>query len=126
MSKRKRSKDRFVMLPFGMIDSLAFKSLNPKSIALYVYIARRYNGDNNGDISFSVREGAKYLRVSPTTANNLIKELVEKGFLNITQDSSFNYKQRKARRFELTQWNLKQGVAPDNGWRFWKPKEKEQ
>lgn len=126
MSKRSKFKGRFVQIPFSMINSSAFKSLNPKSIALYIYISQRYNGYNNGEISFSVREGAKCLGVSPTTAGTLIDELVEKGFLKITQDSSFNYKQRKARRFELTQWHLEKGTAPDNSWRFWKPEEKEQ
>ena len=35
----------------------AWRSLSPNARAIYVEIVERYNGTNNGLISFSIREG---------------------------------------------------------------------
>lgn len=123
MKKSKNtSKDKFVKLSEGMINSPAYRALSAKAMALYPFIAIRYNGYNNGDISFSVREAAGLLKVGKSTAQRLFDELIDKGFIKITKDSSFSYKMKRARRFEITQWPLSSGVAPTNGWRFWPPK----
>lgn len=117
---RSKNKEQHVRLTFGMIESHGYKALPPLSIALYIQVAHRYNGSNNGNISFSTREAAAILRVSKTTAGKLFDELVYKGFLKLAQDSNFSFKTRTARRWELTQWPIRQGIAPSNDWRFWK------
>lgn len=118
----RNTKGQYVLLPFSMIESPAFQALPPAAIALYVHVAHRYNGSNNGSISFSVGEAAVLLRAGKATATRLFNELVEKGFLKVSQQSSFSFKTKTARRWELTQWPLRHGVAPSNDWRFWKPK----
>ena len=116
---RTKSKGGFVNLPFGMMQSPAFLALPPLAIALYVHVASRYTGDNNGEISFSTREAADLLKVSKDTASHLFRELVHKGFLKLAHDSSFTLKMKLARRWTLTQWPVKKGSAPTNDWRFW-------
>jgi len=110
------------MLPFSMVDSIAFKTLSPKAVALYVYIARRYNSFNNGNISFSIREAENYLRIGKDTASRLFNDLIERGFIKVAVDSSFSYKQKQARKFEITQWPLMKGLAPSNDWMYWNEK----
>lgn len=117
-SKGRRS---FVNLPMDMVNSPAFLALPAHAIALYVHVASRYTGDNNGSISFSTREAALRLKVSKNTASRLFDELVDKGFLKLSQDSSFSLKMKLARRWMLTQWPLKSGIAPSNDWRCWRP-----
>ncbi len=120
---RSKTKEQYVRLTYAMIASPAFQSLPALAVALYVHVAGRYAGDNNGNISFSVREAAKVLGTGKATAGRMFDELVAKGFLKVTQESNFTYKQKQARRWELTQWPLRHGVAPSNDWRFWKPAE---
>ena len=120
-----RNKPKYVGLSHSMIDSLAFQSLSPKAIALLVYMFRRYNGFNNGDISFSCREAANLLYISKDTANKAFQELTEKGFIRIDKDSSFFMKKAKAIHWEITCWPLKSGTAPTNDWCAWKPENSE-
>jgi len=46
--------ERFVMLRYSLLDSSAWQSLPPNAQALYVHMARKFNGRNNGRISYSV------------------------------------------------------------------------
>lgn len=120
---RSKGKEQHVRLTYKMIESAAFRALQPEAIALYIHVAHRYQGgDSNGNIAFSTREAATVLKMSKNTAAKLFNELVEKGFLKIAQGSCFNFKHKKARRWELTQWPLNHGVAPSNDWLYWRPK----
>jgi len=55
--------ERFVTLRYSLLDSSAWQSLPPIAQALYLKMARKYNGFNNGRISYSRREGATALGV---------------------------------------------------------------
>lgn len=114
-----RNKDRYVLLTHSMMDSPAFQSLSSNAIALFLHIQRRYNGFNNGHISLSVREAAENRGISKDTAGKAFNELTEKGFIRVAESSCFTMKQKTARRWELTNQPLKQGVAPSNDWRTW-------
>jgi hypothetical protein len=114
-----RNKELFVRIPFGMVDSPAFAKLSCHAIALYIRISRRYNGSNNGDISYSCREAQRDLRIGKATAAKAFNELMGHGFIKVSQNASFNYKSKQARRWGLTNWPLKHGCAPSNEWRFW-------
>lgn len=114
-----RSIPRWVGLPHSMIDSPAFMSLSSNAISLFIHMQRRYNGFNNGDIAFSCREAMAKLGTSKDTANRTFHELIEKGFIQNTKASAFSVKTRQSRRWALTNWPLKQGVAPTQDWRFW-------
>jgi hypothetical protein len=54
---------RFVKLDHWLLKTPAWRSLSPASRALYVELAQRYNGANNGEISLSVRETAELVHI---------------------------------------------------------------
>ena len=47
-------RDRFLQLPHFLLTSEAWKSLNPIERTLFIEVAQRYNGHNNGEIGLGV------------------------------------------------------------------------
>jgi len=93
--------ERTVRLPHFMLDHPACMTLSPAAFKLLVYVWRRHNGRNNGEISFAVREGAA-IGLSRSQTARAFDELVERGFLVKTRDSGFNVKGRIARVWRIT------------------------
>jgi hypothetical protein len=60
---RSKKAARHVRLYHWMMQRAAWKSLNANQRALYVEMAARYNGSNNGRIHFSAREAAKAVHI---------------------------------------------------------------
>jgi hypothetical protein len=102
---RKRSvRERYVALPYWMLKSAAWRSLPATARAIYIEIAQRYNGSNNGRISYSVREGAQALHGSKDTANRALKILAQRGFIVCTKRGAFSVKvSRDASEWRLTE-----------------------
>jgi hypothetical protein len=74
--------------------------------ALYLEMAKRYNGSNNGRISYSVREGAAALHVSKGSVKNWLDVLQERGFIVCTRRGAFSLKvTRDASEWRLTEYN---------------------
>jgi hypothetical protein len=113
MSKFKsKSKERYVWLRYWLLDSPAWKSLPVGARALYVELARRYNGSNNGRIPYSVREGVQALHVSYTTVSRLLIILQERGFIVCTRKGAFSLKtSRDASEWRLTEYDSDAPVA---------------
>lgn len=114
-----RNSTRFIMLCFHLIDSEAWHSLPAAAQALWLHIRRRYNGDNNGNISLSCREAAELLGISKNTANNMFEALMSRGFIKVGQNSSFSLKLKKSRCWILTDLGYA-GHSPTSDWRNWK------
>lgn len=55
---RSKTQGRFLMLEHFMLKSAAWKSLTPQQRCIYIELGQRFNGLNNGEISFSVRQAA--------------------------------------------------------------------
>jgi hypothetical protein len=94
----------FIQLFHWMVDMPAWHSLSARAVVAYLELARRYNGTNNGSLHLSARELAQAWDWSKGAASYAIKELVEKGFIEITRASGFNMKDRKrqAAEYRLT------------------------
>jgi len=103
---KKNSRGRFVMLTHDMIKSAAWQSLDGNEQALYVHFASRFDGKNNGRISFSVREAAQALNISKDTGARTIKVLIDRGLIEIVKRSAFNLKRGpdKATEYRLTEY----------------------
>ena len=108
----------FVMLTHYMMDSPAWKSLPPISQALWLHIRRRYNGNNNGDIPLGCRDAARFLNISKNTAADAFKDLLDRGFIKVGQDSDFRLKSKTTRRWVMTDESYG-GHGPTNEWRQW-------
>ncbi len=90
------------MLPHWLLNSPAYQSLAPGPRALLIEVWLRHNGQNNGEITYSVREAAERLRCGKDTAAKWFQELEEKRFLIARRRGSFTYKARHATEWEIT------------------------
>ncbi len=111
---------RFLQLHHYLLHCEAWRSLKPVRRSIYIEIAQRFNGSNNGEISFSVREAASCVHCSKDTASEAFHELEEKGFIRRNICGSFNYKLRHATTWILTQ-HPHNGESPTKDFMKWKP-----
>jgi biotin operon repressor len=100
-----------VALRHYMLNSAAWRDLNAVSRCLYVELARRFMGQNNGKIPYSVREGAKELGISKATVSRSFRQLIDHGFIVITQAGHFDYKMRHATEWRLTEFDCGNDLA---------------
>jgi len=102
LSDRTQKNKRFVLFDYDQIESEAFRYLSGGALKLLIMVRKRFNGINNGHISFSVREGRDLLGYSMNTVARYFDELVDKGFLRIKEKGSFSYKKRHATTWIIT------------------------
>jgi hypothetical protein len=100
-SKRRGHTERYVWLRFWLMDSPAWQSLPCNARALYVELAKRYNGNNNGRISYGVREARK-LHIGKTAAGQALRFLQDRGFIVCTKKGAFSLKAVK----DASEWRL--------------------
>ena len=100
---------QFIQLYYFFFDK-KLAPLSPNAIAGYLHLRRRYNGKNNGLISFSCRELADCLGKSKSTAKNIFDELIKNGLINIAEDSHFHVKLQKARLWTINGLKNKKSV----------------
>jgi hypothetical protein len=100
------SHERYVKLRYWLLRSPAWQGLPGLARALYIDIAMRYNGSNNGRISYSVREGAAALNVTKDTIARAVKLLQERGFIVCTKVAHFTVKTtRDASEWRVTEYD---------------------
>jgi hypothetical protein len=87
-----------------MTNSPAWRSLMATDRALYCELARRYHGNNNGQIHFSLREASAALHVGKATALRAFRNLEERGFICVARRGGFNMKGRHATEWRLTEF----------------------
>ena len=85
-----------------MLDSPAWKDLDAVARALYIELNKRYNGYNNGRISYSARQGAQDLNISKATASRGLRSLQAHGFIMVEKIGAFHCKVRHASEYRLT------------------------
>jgi len=121
--------DRFLSLPHYLLKSEAWKSIGPVPRALFIEVAQRWNGFNNGRIGLGVREAGEALHVKHTTAGAAFKVLQDRGFLVLTKDSGFDQK-RLAREWRVTAFPVGDSRAPSSPpskeFLRWRPTDKKQ
>jgi hypothetical protein len=125
MSKRnRRRKDfvsRFVGLEHIVLNSLAFQSLSGDAVKLLLLVSARHNGENNGSISFSVREAAAKLPCTPNTAARRFQELQSHGFLVAETKGAFSVKMKKATTWRITLYPSAGGKPATRDYARWNP-----
>jgi hypothetical protein len=93
-----------VRLYLTMLETPAWRSLDGNARALYIEIAARYRGNNNGKISFSMREASRALHSNFRTALRKFRQLQQRGFIVEAVKGSYGG-QRSASRWRLTEFN---------------------
>lgn len=91
--------------------SPAWRSLKPAERCVYLELAERFNGSNNGRISMSLRELEERVGVSKATASRALSVLVDRGFIVQTKEGSFRRKVRHASEWRLTEHPTESGPA---------------
>jgi hypothetical protein len=92
--------ERYVRLEYWMARSDAFRKLDGNALKILIDISLRFNGENNGDIGYSVRE-AEGVGLGKTVAARAMKSLADRGFIVATRQGSFHQK-RLSRTWRLT------------------------
>jgi len=80
----------YLRLTDNLLRSTAWESLSANERALYVDIASKFNGYNNGRIAYSIRGGAKALRIGHHTVCRALKRLQELRLLVRTKHGHFD------------------------------------
>lgn len=122
---RSKTKGKFVMLQDHMTNSDAWRDLKPAAVAIYLLIAKRYNGQNNGQISLSIREAAAMAHVAPGTAQKALETLQDHGLIICRKKGAFSVKKRHATEWELTCWPSVLGGAAKRDYQRWQPPQKQ-
>ena len=122
--RRQQSGPPFVQLHVWLMESPAWRDLSGNARAVYVEMKARYNGRNNGLLSMSTREAGDAINATNDTGSRALKELIEHGFLVVTEASSFVRKVGVARSFRLTEAaDDRPGVSrlPSKDFMRWRP-----
>lgn len=95
----------WVMLEHYLLACPAYVALSANAKVVYTEVKRRYRGNNNGLISISSREAAEAIGQTThhSTGARALLELIEHGFIVVTEDSSSNRKVHLARQYRLTE-----------------------
>jgi len=80
----------------------AWRALSSNARSALLQVTGRYNGMNNGYLNAAVRDLGDEMGVSKSTASRAINELVDGGFLEVTEWSTFDLKTRLAKSYRLT------------------------
>lgn len=115
-----RNEPNFIQLRHDIYKSEAWKSLSTNAKCVWLEIVFRFNGKNNGEIPLSCREAASVCHIGKGTAKRCFDDLIERGLIKVTEESNFNYKMKRSRRWALTHKPYNNKMA-SNEWRSWKP-----
>jgi hypothetical protein len=103
--KRRGGGERFIMLQHWMLKCEAWRTMSANAKTVVLHVWQRYNGSNNGDIEYAVREAADPdtgIGLSKDQASRALIEAAERGFLRITRNSAFRVKTKEGRTWALT------------------------
>ena len=109
-----------------MLKTPAYRSLHPYARSLLIEFYRKYNGQNNGYVSMSIREAKKLIKCGRKAVERGLFELKDRGFIKVKTMglfingmateyilSEFNLNGRLATK-DFMQWKLKtEIVAPE-------------
>lgn len=115
---RSKRDGQWFALPYKMIQSNAFRSLNGASLKVFLELRSRFHGSNNGRLHLSQQECARLLNISKSTAGRAFKELEEKGFIVKIRQGYFT-------RGLATEWQVTDQKYNDQpasrDWEAWRP-----
>jgi hypothetical protein len=104
---KKHSRDkpsRYVSMAHYLMKSQAWKSLGCIGRAVYLDMASRYYGSNNGRIGYSIRCAVDELRIGNATAKRALDALEDRGFIVAVKKGAFSLKIRNSTEWRLTEY----------------------
>lgn len=119
---RSKTAGRFVALPIFMMETPAWRSLNPYGRAAYLEVAQLYNGANNGYLDMAVRRLASRLGVGKNVAHKALKSLFEHGFIEPAGGGEIGRLIRTATAWRLTHLRCDRTHQPGSrAYQTWAP-----
>ena len=106
MNPTNRPSNQFIRLSHSLVDSEAFAAASNGARGLLIFLGRRYNGRNNGNISCSVREAAIWLHCSKSSVGRYFIELQQLDLIEAVNKGRFAIRVGDGRRVATT-WRLK-------------------
>jgi hypothetical protein len=79
--------EQFSLIPFDLLLRLPEQHL-----AVFIDMARRHNGRNNGRIGYGCRDAGKAAHTSPTRGGRILHDLLKQGTIKRTRAAAFNMK----------------------------------
>lgn len=123
---RSNGTERHLQMFHFLLKSAAWESLVPVERALFIEVAQRYDGYNNGRIGLGVRDAAAAIHAAPNTVTAAFDTLVERGLLELTRDSSFGQK-KLVREWRVTCFSTGPWDSPaaraTHDYQRWRPPE---
>jgi hypothetical protein len=104
---RKNPRDRpqrYVSMSHYLMKSTAWKSLSCIARAIYLDIASRYYGSNNGRIGYSIRCAVEEMHIGNATAKRALDALEDRGFIAAVKRGAFSLKIRNSTEWRLTEY----------------------
>jgi hypothetical protein len=111
--RKPNQSERFVMLRHSLLQSPPWRNAPAVARALYVAMAERHNGKNNGQIPFSSRDVAEAFGVSEATGWRWLTLLEKSVLVRCTSRGSFDVKSKEgqASLWELTEFSGEQRMT---------------
>ena len=106
----------FIRFPIHLLKSKQFRRLSLNAKAALMYVCRKHNPDNNGEIQCGTAELAKWMKVKRMTAWRALQELEKARFIVNTLSTSFHQK-GKCRKWRITFHPPKPGKAIPDDWK---------
>ena len=111
--------ERFARLPHRILQSEAYRSLDPVARSLLTELVMIESGKNNGSLWLSIVDATDRLGLSDARpAMRGFEDLQDRGFIRMTKDSHFSIKAAetsRARCWRVT-WLAFDRKAPSNDW----------
>jgi hypothetical protein len=99
--QQRPSSNGYLKLDHSFLKSSAWQNLDALPAAVFVEIAGRHNGYNNGQIGYSVRDGMARFHVGDRAVRRAFSQLETSGFAVRTRTGAFDLKSREAK---TTEW----------------------
>jgi hypothetical protein len=91
-----------VRFEFWELETAAFEHLSADATRVYLFMKKRYNGKNNGQVIFSHRDAMEALRSGWRRASNALAELEHYGFIKLRTPGEPGPNIRPASEWQLT------------------------
>jgi hypothetical protein len=120
--KERKPSLRHIRLHYWMMDTAAWQSLDSNARAIYIEIAARYCGTNNGRIVFGCRDAEKILHIGRHGTLDALADLQHRGFIVATRKGSFSQKTRHSTEWRLTEFRCDvTGTEASRDFVSWQP-----
>jgi hypothetical protein len=120
---KQKSKGQYLQLWHELLKSPAWRSLSGPAIKVFLELAARFNGGNNGRLLLPYEDAKRNLGLGKTTVMRAFRELERKGFVLRVKPGNWYF--RQAHEWAITIKPLQDEISARNTWRYWSPEKQD-